>query len=180
MLRFDVASGQSNGQFVYMTDKVAATPNPANAFVTNGLVDFYAIDDKRLIAVEREFATGVGNSIRLYLADLSDATDVSGFDSIIGQTVQSIKKTLLIDLAAFGITLDNIEEITFGPTLANGDQVIVLVADNNFSGTQVTQFIALSATPVPEPSSFVLLVGALAAATAARRRGWRRPHAAAA
>lgn len=40
-----------------------------------------------------------------------------------------------------GIFIDNVEGITFGPKLANGNQSLVLVTDNNFSDKQKTQVL---------------------------------------
>jgi hypothetical protein len=40
------------------------------------------------------------------------------------------------------ITLDNIEGITFGPTLPNGERSLVLVSDNNLQDIQFTPFLA--------------------------------------
>jgi hypothetical protein len=39
-----------------------------------------------------------------------------------------------------GIHVDNLEGITTGPVLPNGHASIILVADNNFSKEQVSQF----------------------------------------
>jgi hypothetical protein len=45
---------------------------------------------------------------------------------------------------AVGIdNVDNIEGIAWGPVLENGNRSLVLVSDNNFNDTQVTQFIAI-------------------------------------
>ena len=38
-----------------------------------------------------------------------------------------------------GIFIDNVEGITFGPKLANGNQSIIFISDNNFSDKQKTQ-----------------------------------------
>ncbi len=38
--------------------------------------------------------------------------------------------------------LDNVEGMTLGPVLPNGQQSLVLVSDNNFSATQFTQILA--------------------------------------
>ena len=40
-----------------------------------------------------------------------------------------------------GIFIDNVEGITFGPKLANGNQSLVLITDNNFSDKQKTQVL---------------------------------------
>jgi len=44
-----------------------------------------------------------------------------------------------------GIPIDNIEGMTFGPTLADGRRTLVIVSDNNFGAGQFTQFIVLAA-----------------------------------
>ena len=40
--------------------------------------------------------------------------------------------------------LDNVEGITLGPKLSDGRQSVVLVTDDNFSPTQITQFYAFA------------------------------------
>ena len=47
----------------------------ADAFATNGLVELIALDNGgTLLALERSFSTGVGNTIKLYEARIGDAT----------------------------------------------------------------------------------------------------------
>ncbi len=70
-----------------------------------------------------------------------------------------MSKALLLDLGMVtnddgsALLLDNVEGIAWGLTLANGTRTLILVADNNFSTTQFTQFVALEVTAVPEPST---------------------------
>ena len=61
-----------------------------------------------------------------------------------------LKKKLLIDFDSFKTNLtdkiiDNIEGITFGPKLANGNKSLILISDDNFQiyGKQLNQFILL-------------------------------------
>jgi hypothetical protein len=69
-------------------------------------------------------------------------------DSIAGKSIQPVSKTLLLDLSELkntdgsALAAGNIEGITFGP-LFNGKRTVILVADNNFTTAQLTQFIAL-------------------------------------
>ncbi|MCY2968296.1 MAG: esterase-like activity of phytase family protein, partial [Planctomycetota bacterium] len=126
----------------------------------NRPVELLALDAENFLAVERSFSTGVGNRIRIYNVNISGATDVSGLNALTGSETP-VSKSLLFDLDVLGITLDNIEGITLGPKLANGNRSVILVSDNNFSGTQFTQFIVLQA--VPEPSSMALCGVAVAA-----------------
>lgn len=174
ILSFDIASGQSGAEYVYDVEKVAIAPNPGTAFATNGLTDFIAVGDRQFITIERSFAVGAvtpgtpvtGNTIRLYYADARGATDVSGMHSILGQTIVPVAKTLLLDLSDLrnddnsALALDNIEGITFGPEIG-GKKTLVLVSDNNFSGTQFTQFVALQITPVPEADTWAMLLAGL-------------------
>ena len=52
------------------------------ALLTNGLVDLLAIDNRgTLLALERSFAQGVGNTIKIYEITLQGATDISTIDS---------------------------------------------------------------------------------------------------
>ena len=66
-----------------LTEPVQTAPDPAGGFTTNGLVELLALDDKGgFLALERSFSIGIGNSIRLYLAEAAGATDVSGTPSL--------------------------------------------------------------------------------------------------
>jgi hypothetical protein len=188
IVAFDVASGASGGEWIYPVSPVVLPPNPAGGFATNGLVELLAFGDRQFIAIERSFAAGAatpgvgpnglptGNTIKLFLVDARQATDVSGLDSIVGANVVAASKTLLLDLSALkhddgsALATDNIEGITWGPEW-NGKPTLILVSDNNFSPTQFTQFIALSVTsPIPEPASAVLAMAGLALVGAAARR----------
>jgi len=55
-----------------------------------------------------------------------------------------VQKTLLLDLDELGLTLDNVEGMTFGPNLPDGSRSLVLVSDNNFDPAAFTQFLAFS------------------------------------
>lgn len=161
IVRYDVATGDETAEFVYITDPVAAEPVHPDTFATNGLVDLLALDNRgTLLAVERSFSNGVGNTIKIYEVGLQGATDVSETEAIETESDDGelevevgapARKELVLDLADLGIPLDNIEGISFGPTLPGGRPSLILVSDNNFSGTQFTQVLAfaLDLEPIP-------------------------------
>lgn len=174
ILSFDVASGAAGAEYAYDVAPVAIAPSSPAGFATNGLTDMVAIGDRQFITIERSFAVGAvtpgtpvtGNTIKLYLADARNATSISGITDLTGLAVTSVEKSLLLDLSALqnadgsSLALDNIEGITLGPVV-NGKQTLILVSDNNFSGTQFTQFVALEISPVPEPETYAMLLAGL-------------------
>lgn len=177
ILSFDAATGLAGAEYAYDVSPVAIAPNPAGQFATNGLTDLLAIGDRQFIGIERSFATGAqtpgtpvtGNTIRLFYIDARHATDISGRNSIAGDdSVVAASKELLLDLSDLrnddgsALALDNIEGLTLGPVV-EGKQTLVLVSDNNFSGTQFTQFVALQISAVPEPKNWAMLIGGLCA-----------------
>lgn len=148
-------------EFLYITDKVAKSPTPADGFNTNGLVDLLAIDDKHFLSLERSFSVGVGNTIKLYEVSLEGADDISNIASLSkvdSNKIQAVDKKLLLDFDKLNLQLDNIEGLTFGPDLRNGRRSLIVVSDNNFSPTQKTQVLAFSVEPVPEPATTAGLV----------------------
>lgn len=173
----DPVSGAAGAQYAYELPPIPVDAVPGAPFgPDNGLPELLAISDTQFIAIERAFAFGVGNTIRLTLAEITaDTTDVSGIASLTGADYTPMRRTLLLEMPITfeGITLDNIEAISWGKTLANGNRTLVLAADNNFSATQSTQFIALEIAPVPEPETYALLLAGLGLLSLARRHARR-------
>ena len=142
VLTLNAKTGKASKEYIYYTDAIPNPTNPPGAFATNGLVEMLTYKHDLLIAVERAFSVGVGNTIRLYLTTTRYATNVANEESIMGKKIRPMPKKLLLDLDELGITLDNIEGITFGPKI-KGDQTLILVSDNNFNPNgQFTQFLA--------------------------------------
>lgn len=67
------------------------------------------------------------------------------------------------------LALDNLEGMTLGPA-GDGRQTLILVSDNNFGSSQITQLLALSITPVPEATSLAMLASGLAVVVVLVRR----------
>jgi hypothetical protein len=146
ILRYDLKRKALDRQFVYLTDPIAEPPVPATQFAVNGLVELLPLNNEFLLAMERSFSVGApdtGNTIKLYSVSLAGADNVNGFDSLatLLAGLRPAEKTLLLNLDALGIPLDNVEGMTFGPNLPNGRRSLVLVSDNNFSPAAFTQFL---------------------------------------
>lgn len=153
VLQYDLASGEPVHEYVYVVGAIPQAPAVTDGAADNGLVDLLPLDNNgSFLALERAFAEGKGNTIKLFAAQAQGAVDVLAVDSLLLEdgTPYSINPPLakaeLVNLAELGIQPDNIEGMVFGPLLADGRQSLLLVSDNNFNETQSTQFIALALT----------------------------------
>ena len=150
LLTLNLADQRVAREVIYSVDAIPAAPQPASGSADNGLVDLIALDSQgTLLALERSYAQGVGNTVRLYVVNTQDATDVSGVDALIGrEAVTPIAKTLLVDFGelgrALGVAPDNLEGMVLGPQLADGRTLLLVVSDNNFNASQTTQLWALA------------------------------------
>ena len=142
--RYDLNNYQPQEEYLYLTEPIAAPSTSEGGFMTNGLVGLLALSDGHLLSLERSFSVGPGNFIKVFEISLEGATNIKDIDNLQQGMAEivPVRKKLLLDLNNLGITLDNIEGMTFGPTLADGRPSLVLVSDNNFNFLQVTQFLA--------------------------------------
>ena len=144
ILRYHLGHGGSDREYVYPTDPVAA---PSTVFTVNGLVELLPLNNEFLLAMERSFSVGAGNTIRIYRLALPGATDVSGVADIHDVPgLRPARKSLLLQLPSTinGQPLDNVEGMTLGPTLPDGRQSVLLVSDNNFTAGQASQVLLLA------------------------------------
>jgi len=109
---------------------------------STGVSEVLAVDNHRYLVIERDSRFGVDAKIKkIFLADVTDASDVSGVESLkegLGDSTKPIKKRLLIDLLApeFGMSgelaPEKPEGLAWGPTLPNGQRLLIVCFDNDF------------------------------------------------
>ncbi|MCH5721257.1 esterase-like activity of phytase family protein [Niabella hibiscisoli] len=147
--KFDVKSKRAVGQYGYLLDAIAAEPIPKTAFSINGIPEILNISNNRFLVLERSFSTGVENCvIKIYLADFSQATNVSTTKSLYRNTnYKPATKKLLFNFNALERYIDNVEGITFGPVLPNGHASLILIADNNFNPKEKQQVFLFEIIP---------------------------------
>ncbi len=154
IIKYDLTTGQPVKEFVYEVGEVAEAPDSEIDLRTNGLVELLATDNNgTLLALERSFTAGKGNTVKLYEVQTQGALDVSSQNNLINELDEAenvpfeidpaVEKRLLVDFADLGIAPDNLEGLALGPQLEDGNQSLIVVSDNNFSPIQTTQFIAL-------------------------------------
>lgn len=143
ILQYDLIKGEAKKEFLYITEPITSTSNNFGDFETNGLAEIIALDDTHLLSLERSFSLDTGNVIKLFKVDLSNADNIQKINSLNNQFthISPVKKELLLDLSNLELILDNIEGMTFGPKLADGQRSLILVSDNNFNPLQSTQVL---------------------------------------
>ncbi len=166
LIKYNLDTNKAAGEYLYNLDPTAMAPSVsttgANNFATAGLVALTALDNNgNMLAIERSFSSvaastpltpETGNTIKIYQIHVGDATDISGIDSLNAlpaadlAKIKPVQKQLLLNLDDLKLPtgLDNIEGITFGPTV-NGKPTLVLVADDNFNKTGSTDPVANTA-----------------------------------
>jgi hypothetical protein len=156
LLTIDLAEGAVITEQLFVVGAIPLAPNPAGGDADNGLVDLVALDDQgTLLALERSYAEGVANTVRLFLTSTRGATDVSSVDALAeGDEMATIDapmvKELLVDFgelgSELGIAPDNLEGMALGSVLPDGRRLLLAISDNNFNPSQTTQLWALALT----------------------------------
>ena len=147
--QYDVASKKNTAQYAYHLEPIAYPSTPENAFKINGVPDIYAIGNNQLIVLERSFSSGrLPCTIKVFLADLNSAEDIKENSSLmINPVTKPVKKKLVLNMDDLKIYTDNIEGVTFGPTLPNGHRSLIFISDNNFASFEKTQLLLFEILP---------------------------------
>jgi len=143
LIKFDMITKKPVAQYAYIIDPVAYPAITPSAFKINGISDILCMEKDKFLIVERSYSTGrLTCTIKVFLADISSAEDISGVASLKNNTqVKTVSKKLLLNMDDLGIFVDNVEGVTFGPTLPDGKRSLIFVADNNFNPFAKTQFL---------------------------------------
>lgn len=144
ILQYNLLTNQPEKEFLYQTEPVTPFLNLTGKFAS-GLPDLLALDNQgHFLSLERSF-TGLGFAIFLFQVSLEGADNIYNIDSLLAvdsRNIKPIQKKLLLDLRNLDVQLDNIEGLTLGPKLSDGQQSLILVSDNNFNSLQRTQILA--------------------------------------
>ena len=151
LLKLNVVGNATSAgpQYAYNVEPIHGTSTLGSP--QSGLSDLTLMPDGTLLALERSVAVATPIYLnRIFEINADGATDVSvaPFNGgLSGQTFTPVSKTLLwsgpID-ASFG---QNMEGLTLGPQLANGDWSLIGVVDNG-DGNSGNTIVAFTATPV--------------------------------
>ncbi|MCA1991944.1 MAG: esterase-like activity of phytase family protein [Coleofasciculus sp. S288] len=126
-----------------VTEHLYLVDPPLSSARQNGLTDIATVDNGgHFLSLERSYGL-LGASAKIYQLAMAAATDTSSIPSLKDDIsgIESVKKKLVLDLSELGIYLDNLEGMALGPRLPDGTSSLVVVSDDNFSDTQITQFL---------------------------------------
>jgi len=148
LLKFDRKTKKQIAQYAYKADAVPYAPIPEGAFKVNGISEILYVGNDKFIVVERAYSTGrLHCDIRVYLADIKNAEDISTTALEKHPVLKPVTKKLLFDMNTLGLFTENIEGVTLGPVLPNGNRSLIFVADNNFATRQKSQFLLFEILP---------------------------------
>ena len=149
-------SGNPIRQIAYIPDAIPLRPT-APGEADNGVPEILMMDPFRMLVLERSYSPGTGNSLRVYVIDTRDGTDVLNVPVLRPGQYTPVSKRLLINFDSLGLNkLDNTEGMTFGPRLPNGNRTLVFVSDDNFRKSQITQFLAFELTEPRSAAAYVI------------------------
>lgn len=147
-------NGEATKQFVMQLEGI--TKIPWLYFAVNGLTEILEYAPDRFLVLERAFSAGHGsngNTVRIFDVDARNATNTLGVENLRKIDYKAAKKTLVFDFKSIKKELkeqiiDNLEAMTFGPDLPNGNKTLLLASDNNFNslGKQISQIILMELT----------------------------------
>lgn len=137
--------GNVLSEYAYPIDSVPHVGYNAKT-AENGVSEMLAINKHEFLTLERASVQSSDgtfkNYVRIYKIDVNHASDIKDTKTLQNAEVIPVKKKLVANLNDEQLDkVDNIEGMTFGKKLANGNDSLVVVSDNNFNKSQISQFI---------------------------------------
>ncbi|WP_165764933.1 esterase-like activity of phytase family protein [Flavobacterium davisii] len=142
---YDQNTRQATKEFIY--ELSALTQPRINGNDMNGVSDILEYKKDHFLVIERAFQNE--NIVKIFDASITtNSTNSFGTKSLKSEKYIPMKKELVLDFNDIKKFLkqnkiDNIEGITFGKNLPNGNRTIIVISDDNFQqfGPQLNQFI---------------------------------------
>jgi hypothetical protein len=139
LVRHDIKNYEILNQYAYNISALSDYPNPSDGFSINSVPEIMYIDENRLWVLERSYITGVGNFVKLFEIETTNATDVKHIEALNNSAYDFVSKKLLLDFSDYNLRIDNIEGMTFGRDFSDGSKSLLFISDDNFNETQETQ-----------------------------------------
>ncbi|MEJ7451698.1 esterase-like activity of phytase family protein [Staphylococcus xylosus] len=132
-------------EYAYPIDSVPHVGDNAKT-AENGVSEMLAINEHEFLTLERASIQSSDGSfknyVRIYKIDVNHASDIKDASTLQNAQVTPVNKKLVANLNAEQLDkVDNVEGMTFGKKLANGNDSLVVASDNNFNKSQISQFI---------------------------------------
>lgn len=144
---YDYKTKKATKEFIYELSPLPLPRQSKNDMI--GVSDVLEYEKNKFLVIERAFQGR--NVVRIYAAEIEEkSTNALNIENLKSASYVPMKKTLIFDFDDVKHKLahhkiDNIEGISFGKTLENGNRTMILISDDNFQrfGKQLTQFILM-------------------------------------
>ena len=143
IVEIDVKSGAVR-EFLYPLDKRG-----------NGVSEILAVNDQEMLVLERDGKPGAeAVEKKIFKIDIGAASDIRSLKALpqsgVPAAVTPVAKSLFLDLLdpAHGLAgasfPEKVEGLAFGPDLADGRHLLLVINDNDFVATQPTRIFAFA------------------------------------
>jgi 3-phytase len=139
-------------EYAYHIDAYSTQVMPKEVF--RGVSEILAVSENKILVMERGVRISpkkiFTNTVGIYLTDLSKATDISANQKLDRAKAVPATKTKLIDFETdlpkdrSGKDVDNLEGLAWGPNLPDGRKTLLVISDDNFNKTQITQLFVFA------------------------------------
>jgi hypothetical protein len=142
ILEYDFASGSVRAEYVYDVAPIPLPPKERDRFADNGISEILALDRHRLLVMERSYAVGAGNNHPAVRGRPLGGHERGATRFARRRELPRRGEEVAVRLRLARHPLDNLEGMTWGPRLVNGNRSLIFVSDDNFRADQITLFVA--------------------------------------